>query len=367
MRSGARTRMPVNKMAEKKQKTTLLSKSKTKNVKKIDDVLRFKWTEDMVEDLLQALYEYKCIMEYNNSDFNADRTKQYEAVRSSLAGNEYEVENGLPFGLVEVMPMTEDENRQEYLSRSVEEKKQIRKGYNRVQEKIKELRQNFSQAVTAGTRSGSGKLVMQFYELMVQIWGGAPATEPLSFGVQSNKAADEQSVVKNDANTCVEGSSEEGEIQGIFSVSEDSPISSISSASSRKRPVPQSMAPVLIDNKRKHMERQLSAGQRDKLLMEEGKEEREFRKELSKSIQESNTLFADSLKAMSSSMVALASSMQKSIDFMAQSMAFSQQQHQPYAPNVVQHGNYINHQDMGVPPSFSRNLEQEEEERYYQF
>ena len=88
MRSGARTRIPVNKMAEKKQKTTLLSKSKTKNVKKIDDVLRFKWTEDMVEDLLQALYEYKCIMEYNNSDFNADRTKKYEAVRSSLAGNE---------------------------------------------------------------------------------------------------------------------------------------------------------------------------------------------------------------------------------------------------------------------------------------
>ena len=152
MRSGARIRMTVNKMAEKKQKTTL-SMSKTKNVKKIDDLLRFKWTEDMVEDLLQALYEYKCIMEYNNSDFNADRTKQYEAVRSSLASNEYEVENGLPFGLVEVTPMAEDEDRQDYLSRSVEEKKQIRKGYNRLQEKIKELRQNFSQAVTAGTRS----------------------------------------------------------------------------------------------------------------------------------------------------------------------------------------------------------------------
>eukprot|EP00112_Aurelia_sp_Birch-Aquarium-sp1_P002610 Seg129.7 transcript_id=Seg129.7/GoldUCD/mRNA.D3Y31 product="hypothetical protein" protein_id=Seg129.7/GoldUCD/D3Y31 len=305
----------------------------------------------MVEDLLQALYDYKCIMEYNNSDFNADRTKQYESVRVRLASNEYEVENGLPFGLVDVTPMTEDENRQEYLSRSVEEKKQIRKGYNRVQEKIKELRQNFSQAVTAGTRSGSGKLVMQFYDLMVQIWGGAPATEPLSFGIQSHNAADEH----NDDNT-YEGSNEEGEIQGTFNVSEDSPNSSVIDTSARKRPVPHSMAPVLIDNKRKHMERQLSAGQRDKLLMEEGKEERKFRKELSKSIQESNALFADSLKAMSSSMVALASSMQKSVDFMAQSMAFSQQQQQPYAPNVVQHGNYINHQDMGVYTKMLANL-----------
>ena len=55
-------------------------------------------------------------MEYHSSDFNADRRKQYKAVRSSLASNEYKVENGLPFGLVEVTPMTEVEDRQEYLS-----------------------------------------------------------------------------------------------------------------------------------------------------------------------------------------------------------------------------------------------------------
>ena len=47
----------------------------------------------------------------------------------------------------------------------------IKKGYSRVMEKIKELRQRFSNAVTAGSRSGSGKLVMEFYDTMVQIWG----------------------------------------------------------------------------------------------------------------------------------------------------------------------------------------------------
>ncbi len=79
-----------------------------------------------------------------------------------MASNVYEVENGLPFGLLEPTPMAEDEDRQEYLTRSAKEKRLIRKGYNRVQEMIKELRQNFSQAVTAGTRSGLGKLVMLF-------------------------------------------------------------------------------------------------------------------------------------------------------------------------------------------------------------
>ena len=39
--------------------------------------------------------------------------------------------------------------------------------------------------MTLGTRSGSGKLVLEFYDLVVQIWGGAPATEPVSFGVMT--------------------------------------------------------------------------------------------------------------------------------------------------------------------------------------
>ena len=64
-----------------------------------------------------------------------------------------------------------------------------------MQEKIKELRQRFSQAITTGTRSGSGKMVMQFYDLMVQIWGGSPATEPLAFGVQSSSSNQESDTV----------------------------------------------------------------------------------------------------------------------------------------------------------------------------
>ena len=62
------------------------------------------------------------------------------------------------------------------------------------------------------------------------------------------------------------------------------------------------------------MERQLSAAQRDKLLMQESKKKKEFRKELSNSLKESNNIFAESMKAMSTSMMALASSMQKSFE-----------------------------------------------------
>ena len=96
-------------------------------------------------------------------------------------------------------------------------------------------------------------------------------------------------------------------------VANTSSSNNVNEASTRKR-LASYPVPILIDNKRKHMERQLSAAQRDKLLMQESKEEKEFRKDLSNSLKESNNIFAESMKAMSTSMMALASSMQKSFE-----------------------------------------------------
>ena len=52
-------------------------------------------------------------------------------------------------------------------------------------EKTKEIRQKFAHAVTAGTRSGSGKIVLKYYDDLVAVWGGSAATEPLSFGIDT--------------------------------------------------------------------------------------------------------------------------------------------------------------------------------------
>ena len=60
---------------------------------------------------------------------------------------------------------------------------QLQRGHQRVVEKVRGIRQNFSKAVTLGTRSSSGKIVYGFYEELISIWGGSPASKPLSFGV----------------------------------------------------------------------------------------------------------------------------------------------------------------------------------------
>ncbi|PFX13472.1 hypothetical protein AWC38_SpisGene22439 [Stylophora pistillata] len=118
----------------------------------------------MVDDFLRALGEFKANMEYRNVDFNADKNKQYEA----------------------------ESQRKELVEKVKSEKALIKKSYSRVMEKIKELRQKFCNAVTTGSRSGSGKLVMEFYDVIVKIWGGSPSTEPLSFGVQSSVLHDHE-------------------------------------------------------------------------------------------------------------------------------------------------------------------------------
>ena len=56
------------------------------NKKKESKEVRFWWDkDDKISKLIQCLSNYKSHMEFSNKDFNADKTKQYEAVRKALA------------------------------------------------------------------------------------------------------------------------------------------------------------------------------------------------------------------------------------------------------------------------------------------
>ena len=49
---------------------------------------------------------------------------------------------------------------------------------------MKDIRQNFSNAITTRTRSESGKIVYGFLDKLVTIWGGSADTKPPHFEVQ---------------------------------------------------------------------------------------------------------------------------------------------------------------------------------------
>lgn len=123
----------------------------------------------MVEDLLERLLEHKVQMEFVHSDFNAEKSKQYETVRVILSSKCRD-----DIGPIRIKAIEADEDHDTNFERCEDENIKIRKGYSKVLRKIKSFRQKFSTAVTPGRRSGSGKIVMEFYDKMVLIWDGAP-------------------------------------------------------------------------------------------------------------------------------------------------------------------------------------------------
>ena len=97
----------------------------------------------MVESIIDSLKGYKSLCEFNATDFNADKVKLYEKVRQMMAGK-YASENY--FGPVE-KTVAEKEAVHD------KEAEMIRKGYNRIKEKVKNMRQDYSKAVVSETVS----------------------------------------------------------------------------------------------------------------------------------------------------------------------------------------------------------------------
>ena len=276
---------------------------------------KFKWTIEMMDDLLHALGEFKANMEYRNMDFNADKVKQYEAVRKAMA-RKYspgEVDLFDPEDTTAISEDVEESQRKELVGKVKSEKALIKKGYSRVMEKIKELRQKFSNAVTTGSRSGSGKLVMELYDVMVKIWRGSPSTEPLSFGVESSVARDHEKQLGEE-----NASATSSDLS--FQADHSPQVGETSSEQLRSLKRSRSSSPVvqLIDNKRKQMERHLSSTKRDQILLDEAREDNKSRKDLAKSMLQSN-------QAVSSLMMSIAQTMSPSFEVLSHVLALPEQ------------------------------------------
>ena len=83
--------------------------------------------------------------------------------------------------------------------------------------------------------------------------------------------------------------------------------------------------PQLIDNKRKHLERNLSAAQRDQLLIQEAKEDSKFKRDLTNVMRESSDKFAESVKVIGQSMTDLGTGISRSIEMLSVAMMQQQQ------------------------------------------
>ena len=157
---------------------------------------QWQWKSKMVEQLVKCLKDYKVEMDYKNVDFNADVVALYTRIREDMAGHFGDDEQLFgPVSLTEsnkaLTGMTKEELKRHNMMVSAE-KSLIKKGYNRIKEKIRAIRKAYNKAITQGTRSGSGKVVQEYFDDL-KLWKGSPATEKLEFGITSSDPVDTDS------------------------------------------------------------------------------------------------------------------------------------------------------------------------------
>ena len=237
----------------------------------------------------------------------------------------------------------------------------FKKGKNRVIEKTKEIRQLFSKAVVSGSRSGSGKIVFEYYNTLVRIWGGSATSQPLLFGISSstNMLADIE-IMNDDSSS----SSDDNESNVTEDYDENQPKKSLhvinngnDGSCDKTDNLPQkrnsvtgndngNVVPKLIDNKRKHLEKTLSAAQRGQLTMKDIKGDAEFWQSLAQVMRESNETFSKSIKEISKSMSDLSKGLCSSMGLLAKSLGS-----QNLPPQHLPHQNIYYQQYQQQPPN----------------
>ena len=143
--------------------------------------------------------------------------------------------------------------------KSETEEKQTKERYSKVKIKIKELRRGYKNAVDTGSRSGSGKLDSENFELLLEIWGGSPTVTSLPSGITSQ---DNQ----HDTESAASDSEAERKVENVASgINTDT---NIEISKKQAHPITKPK-----ENKRNHMAKNLSSHQRDMMLLDIARDE----------------------------------------------------------------------------------------------
>ena len=143
-------------------------------------------------------------------------------------------------------------------------------------------------------------------------------TEPSSFGADPDSFSEEQESISSKTSFFVTVASSSTSVLNSTSSNDSSLVDYLPNvytgsvieeellkqSSSAKRKSEENEVLRLIKYKRKHLEKTLSAAQRD-LLLQEAKDDAQFRKTLPETLQESNRVFAESLHGISHSITDL--------------------------------------------------------------
>ncbi|CAI5658451.1 uncharacterized protein LOC102081299 [Oreochromis niloticus] len=118
------------------------------------------WTDHEVELFLNLTLEYKTAKTQENVDWETCQGKYADI--HALFLEQYPSEKSQEFP-----------HRKEDITRAI------------ITTKMKAIRGKYRQAVDSGRKSGHGRVVLLYFELCEQIWGGSPATTAIPSGIET--------------------------------------------------------------------------------------------------------------------------------------------------------------------------------------
>ncbi|XP_012724099.2 uncharacterized protein LOC105930431 isoform X1 [Fundulus heteroclitus] len=122
----------------------------------------FVWTDEEVELLLRATLDYKSRKAQDSVDWESCKSKYSDILMAFL--EQYPVEAGNKDFPHDVSALTKAQ----------------------IMTKIKNIRSKYRLAVETGRRSSQGRVLILFYELCEEIWGGSPAPCSIAGGIESS-------------------------------------------------------------------------------------------------------------------------------------------------------------------------------------
>ena len=219
-----------------------------------------------------------------------------------------------------------------------EEKKLIKQGYLRIKEKIKNVRQDYRNAVVQCRRSGSGKFVHDYWDLLKELWGGSPTTNCIK---NARTSLDNAHPMEKESGSSQEPLeevkyAEDGEILnnatndlegvGETEVNDTSASTSTSDDFLHKPKAPTARS---VDNKRKILEKKLSANQRDQVFLNFAKDEVQLKQKLIDGLTEATKESNKALESISQPMVTVGKSIRDGLALLATTLSGVQTQQAP--------------------------------------
>ena len=293
---------------------------------------RWRWDHEKEDSLISCLVEYKTKKDFEGKDMESDLVKFYEDIRQMMAAM-YPIDDFGPFEISLLDPGTDLESKLRSMRTISEEKKLIKIGYGRIKDKVKLIRQKFKKAVVDGTRSGSGKIITPNWDSLVQIWGACPSVTKVAGAIASHLDDSEKDEMSDDTESLSTVTEEENTSSSSHKETpEEKP-----SAYPKKRSLPEVSemeAPPkkskLVDNKRKKLEKPLSAHQRDQVMLKIAKEELDVKKRNAEIMEKSSQGMEKMLEAMTQSLTSLGQQLGGGLILLAQAMSSNQNNQNAY-------------------------------------